>query len=483
LTNLLSPVEPRALDSPCSPPEANEHEQRDVAMAPWPYRWAKSLVLFLLGFAFDVTVAVRFIWLAFWGTPGSTVVRPLAQAVEDAGYQIETHTVLTRDGYRLSLFRVLANENKASVRSAAEKSGASPAAEEDTEGAEKDGKEEEKEWEKIGGRSKRKAVLLWHGLLDDAYTWVEQGKDRSLAYMLADQGYDVWMGNNRGNCYCQEHTYLSVKSEEFWNFSWDEMAKYDVQDTIKYIQAKKTPPNEAPAKIAYIGHSEGTTQMFAGLSENPQFFEQSLSCFVALGPVARVGSINSRALKALALFRVDYLCWVFGLRKSFMPRGSMLEQQFLGIFSFMFPSVVEVILTLLCGKPNTPMATNDIINWGQHEPGGSSVVNIAHWCQMIRSDRFQKCDYGSKRNMMRYGTKQAPAYDLSRVPRGLNKLLIRGTNDALVGQKDFAWLCEQVGVEDAVELEGWNHTDYLWDPNAHVSLYPRVIKFVNNVGA
>lgn len=38
------------------------------------------------------------------------------------------------------------------------------------------------------------------------------------AYLLADRGFDVWLGNSRGNTYSRSHKYISTHSEQFWNF-------------------------------------------------------------------------------------------------------------------------------------------------------------------------------------------------------------------------------------------------------------------------
>lgn len=38
------------------------------------------------------------------------------------------------------------------------------------------------------------------------------------ALVLANLGYDVWLGNNRGNRYSHEHMTLNVHKKEYWNF-------------------------------------------------------------------------------------------------------------------------------------------------------------------------------------------------------------------------------------------------------------------------
>lgn len=55
---------------------------------------------------------------------------------------------------------------------------------------------------------------------------------QSPCFKLADLGYDVWLGNTRGNKYSRDHMSLdpdAPKDEDaFWNISFEEMGYYDI---------------------------------------------------------------------------------------------------------------------------------------------------------------------------------------------------------------------------------------------------------------
>ena len=100
-------------------------------------------------------------------------------------------------------------------------------------------------------------VMLQHGLIDSADDWVMNDEKGSLGLILANAGYDVWLTNSRGNKYSRISTNVTTNHKEFWDYSFQEMGQYDVKVNIDFI-LKMT----GKKKLTYVGHSQGTSQMF-----------------------------------------------------------------------------------------------------------------------------------------------------------------------------------------------------------------------------
>lgn len=110
-----------------------------------------------------------------------------------------------------------------------------------------------------------------HGLSSTAGIFLIQGQQKSLPYLLAKEGHDIWLGNNRGNTYSMKHKIYDVDSIKFWDFSFHELGVYDLPAMIDYvlIATKKT-------KLIFVGHSQGTTQVFTSKYLKQYYYSNSL---------------------------------------------------------------------------------------------------------------------------------------------------------------------------------------------------------------
>ena len=89
------------------------------------------------------------------------------------------------------------------------------------------------------GDGKRQPVFLQHGILASSADWVISGPEKALAFILADLGYDVWLGNARGNTYSRHHINMSTNDKKYWDFSFHEMAIYDIPAEIDFIYSHR----------------------------------------------------------------------------------------------------------------------------------------------------------------------------------------------------------------------------------------------------
>lgn len=113
----------------------------------------------------------------------------------------------------------------------------------------------------------------------------------SLAYLLADNGYDVWLANSRGTEFSKGHKTLDSNSTQYWNFSFHEMAKFDLPAIIDHIlETTKHNALHYVGEIVFLvhkmkkfnplnccinsGHSQGTTVVLAMLSMLPEYNEK-----------------------------------------------------------------------------------------------------------------------------------------------------------------------------------------------------------------
>ena len=143
--------------------------------------------------------------------------RSVPDQIRDEGMNFESFNVTTQDGYINTLWHVW-----------------DPSAD-----------------QKLNPESgEQRVAFMQHGLIDIAGTWFFNNATNSVASNLVKEGYDVWFGNNRGTTQSFLHVNLTVEDDAYWNYSFDEMGKYDLPANIEFVLEKTNV-----SKITYMGHS------------------------------------------------------------------------------------------------------------------------------------------------------------------------------------------------------------------------------------
>lgn len=257
------------------------------------------------------------------------------------GRNMESHVVETKDGYFLTLHRVV-----------------------------------------IDHYVSNRTILLHHGLLGSSTDWILGGPRNSLPYILADAGYDVWIANARGNYYSRGHISLTVDFSNYWNFSWQEMGEYDLPAIIDYIRHVKKS-NES---INFVGHSMGATALLVLLSTAPQYNEY-LRMGILLAPLAYMSNIEG-PLQMMSTVSEKII--------NMMGDGEFLPNRkvpswLANKYCWGSKSYCRNPLLFLSGIPQDKKWTPSFIaRLLYHVPAGGSLNTILHYIQLARSGKFHK---------------------------------------------------------------------------------------------
>ncbi|XP_071452980.1 lipase 3-like [Hetaerina americana] len=351
------------------------------------------------------------------------------------GYPVEKHEVKTEDGYLLTMHRI------------------------------PHGKDQQPS-------SDRPAVYLQHGLFCSSSDWVIMGPGKGFAYILADAGYDVWMGNARGNHYSRAHVSLSTDEATYWQFTWEQMGRYDLPAEIDYVL------NQTGQKqLFYVGHSMGTTMFYVMGSLRPEYNSKILAQF-SLAPVGYMSRLQT-PISILAKF-VDQLEWVadeLGINE-FLPNSNVLDMVGSALCKdeAVTQSLCSNILFLLCGYDSQQLNDTMIPVIIGHVPAGTSTKTVIHYGQEVNSGKFGRYDYGKVDNLKDYGQDTPPEYNLSLVTAPV--YLYYAENDWLSNVDDVEELHSKlpnVIQKFDVNDKKFNHLDFLWAIDVKELVYDNIM--------
>ena len=321
-----------------------------------------------------------------------------------------------------------------------------------------------------------KSVIMQHGLLDGAFTFLILAED-SLPKKLCDEGYVVYLPYIRGTQFSRSHLdYDSGLTSKYWDFSFDHMAAYDVPANINFVKNR-----DGVEKVYYIGHSQGSLTFFLAYMNNPEFMEKNIAKFIALGTVPNVNNAPHFLIKLFDKSKILNLIPV----KNFLTLPKEVGQVFVPLCTSKAKFLCNSILSLaFSGTHETGRIDYDRLgkNIFLYEPGGTSLQNMKHWIQIYKAKRAQKYDYGLVENLKHYGQTTPPVYDLKKMKGySIPSLMTISDADPFANPQDtldFVDNIENKKVVNILSLTNYNHIDYFWADSAVQEIFPKVMDFL-----
>lgn len=374
-----------------------------------------------------------------------SVSSPIAHAsdfvelCELSGYYAEEHIVQTKDGYLLGLHRLGWRKG-----------------------------EEEQRINAGPGSIQKKVVYLHHGLLMNSEVWVcITEKERCLPFLLVDRGYDVWLGNNRGNKYSKKCLHSTPTDAAFWNFSMDQFAFHDIPDSIDYVLS-----TTHQATLSYIGFSQGSAQAFATLSIHPTL-NAKVSVFIALAPAMAPPGLASGIVSSLVKSNPELLFLAFG-RRALLSSATMWQAL---LYPGIFVWFIDKSLRFLFNWRTANITPHQKLAAYPHLYSFTSTKSVVHWFQIIRNGTFQMFDDELSTSSPLALSNGAKYYKVAKFPTRNIKtpiVLIYGGSDSLVDIK--LMLKELPRHTIAKEVRKYEHLDFLWASDVDLLVFPHVME-------
>ena len=320
-----------------------------------------------------VVLTFIFLWQGFLWYVNSTDLPSVAtfsfeEHTTSLGYPFLNYSVVTQDGYILSVYRIPG-----------------------------------KTW----NSSRNPPVLLIHGLSNSAHCFILNQCSTAPAFKLAEEGYDVWLGNLRGNHLSRQHLNLTEEQEEYWDWSFPEVIHNDLPAFVKFVKSET-----GYEKIVMLGHSMGGAAVLWMLAEAPEMAED-VALGVAVGSPGGVILSGSYYLNFLSLSLVQNFWKFLGVRVI----SDWTDDLFLAKFVHTFQGLSSLIAKDLYDMELVGGKSKYLSTYLHRIRGGTSLQNLVFWSQ-VKANKLANpklYDYGTQTNLEKYGTEEPPVVDFKKI--------------------------------------------------------------------
>ncbi|CAL8072313.1 unnamed protein product [Orchesella dallaii] len=366
-----------------------------------------------------------------------------------AGYSLESHTITTADGYHLVIHRLLAQQPELDNLF------------------------------RDGNQTHKPVVLLQHGIAQSSSEWLINESGKSLAMFLVDNGYDVWLGNSRGNKYSNSHLTIRGNTMEYYNFTFHEVGQYDIPATIDLVLKVTEQP-----QLNYIGCSIGATVFFVAMSAHPEYASR-VRFMGALSPLAFL-SHTQTPIKLLAphiaeIKDASIKLQVMRINPETLP--NMINTQ-LGKLCFwrqLSRSLCNSIYKMLDEFGLRKIEEEHLDNLWKYIPTTTSSKTFIHLLQLMTNEElFEEYDFGPDGNAKRYGSGVPPEYDLNNVNTPVVIFTGKGemfstSQDIEVLKRALPFMVRHMEADSSFKV----HTDFTHGANAYEQIFKPILFILN----
>jgi pimeloyl-ACP methyl ester carboxylesterase len=361
--------------------------------------WKQAGVIFAISYVFHQYIL-------------SQKLRPESEASFEAlcrlrGYNVDTHEVITEDGFILTVFRVYKSQPT------------------------------------------DRPVLMVHGFLGSSDDFVINHSAKPPAFRLVDAGFDTWLGNVRGSTYSQKHKTLTIENKEFWDWSAAEISRFDIKAMISYVKAYTHKE-----KIAYFGHSQGAVVGLALLALDPTA-NKDISIYAS---IAGTGGSFSHQPWLVTLAGSDFVTQVlefFGIH-SVMCNRSAYVSKFFAAFPYLayrfFKQRFDIDINGDTGE--------HLAFYMSRYPSCTSVKSVKLRASLGNKEKtITLPDYGKEKNLIMYGSEKTSVLNFTSISTKV--AVFGGKHDKIIYKEDVDHLGSILNKESLVFLKSDYELDHV----------------------
>lgn len=369
---------------------------------------------------------------------------------------------------------------------------------------------------------KQPPVMLLHGGTIDttAYVWAsaiqhrpepyprteESGPmvswNRSLAFMLANNGYDVWLigtrgsdSKNEGHIKYKEAKSIdksgesqkqfiktpvknAIEAREFWSFTMDDIIQYEVPRQIDRVLSIT-----GARKVMVHSYSQSTLITLTMLSENPAYADK-VHALVSMAPV-----INDIGSNRFSQYAIRFMCGLLPLDVGITLFSEVVLTQTTRNFFLKINEVkylryhfIKPLLNVLYGSSAKWLTLLEPSVMG-HSLMPVGFGQLKQSCQQVMAKQFQKYDYGPIQNGLRYGAVKPPKVNLTDLHID-HWLVVSGSRDNFAPPASVEQILSEVVYPKPykhVIAEGFNHLDMVAAVTNDIYVNIPILEFFDQV--